>query len=253
MARAELLEISDLIVDFDAETLARVPVVKQSVIDKLNSVGDRRAAKIVAAMPASGGVLDAEFVDQLLVRVHCEMQRLSEEFQHGRRVFQLLRSMLTALANSGVKPPFRVVDIGCGTGFVIRWLAAHAKFDFDVELLGVDFNRALINEARRLADIEQLSCKFEVANAFELDEPLTVALSTGVLHHFRDEALVSFFRQHDQASTQAFIHFDFQPTVLALPGAWMFHYIRMREPLSRHDGVVSACRAYTAATLLDLT
>ena len=43
---------------------------------------------------------------------------------------------------------------------------------------------------------------------------------------------------------------DGQPNLLARPGAWLFHYIRMREPLSRHDGVISVRRAHSAETLL---
>jgi SAM-dependent methyltransferase len=178
------------------------------------------------------------------------MQRLSEEFQHGRRLLDLLTPMLAALMDCGVSAPYRIVDIGCGTGYAIRWLAAHGEFSPDVQLLGVDFNRALVDEARRLAALERLSCRFEVANAFALDQPATILLSTGVVHHFRGEGLSSFFRQHDRPATRAFAHFDFQPNLFARPGSWLFHYIRMREPLSRHDGVISARRAHTAETLL---
>lgn len=249
--QAELLEISDLIVDFDQATLKRRPVEQASVIDRLRGVGDEQAAKVVAAMPVTAGVLDAEYVDRLLVRAHCEMQRLSEEFQHGRRVFELLSPMLTALAESGVPPPYRIVDIGCGTGYVIRWLAARARFAHDVELIGVDFNAALVGEAKRLAALETLNCQFEVVNAFRMAEPATIFLSTGVLHHFRSDGLAEFMREHDQPQAQAFAHFDFQPTPLARPGAWLFHYVRMREPLSRHDGVISARRAHHARKLVD--
>lgn len=249
MAR-ELLEISDLIVDFDPHTLERKPVEKQQVIDKLRTVGDRSAARIVERMPAVGGVLDVNYVDQLLVRVHCEMQRLSEEFQHGRRVQELLKSIVQALTAGGIHPPFPIVDIGCGTGYVVRWLAAHGGVD-GAELVGVDFNGALIAEANRLAQAERLNCRFEVANAFCMSPPATVYLSTGVIHHFRgDEALENFFAQHDHPATMCFAHMDFQPTVLARPGAWLFHYVRMREPLAHHDGIISARRAHTASRLL---
>jgi SAM-dependent methyltransferase len=250
MNNSELLEISDLIVEYDAATMQRRPVEKDTMIEKLRSAGDFGAARIVAAMPDQNGVLDSDYVDRLLVRVHCEMQRLSEEFQHGRRILELLTPMLTALKDCGVPAPYRIVDIGCGTGYAIRWLAAHGEFDPDVQLLGVDFNRALVDEARHLAALERLGCRFEVANAFALDQPATILLSTGVVHHFRGEGLTWYFRQHDRAVTRAFAHFDFQPNLFARPGAWLFHYIRMREPLSRHDGVVSARRAHPAETLL---
>ena len=247
--KQDLLEISDLIVDYDRETLRRVPVDKQSVVDRLLAVRDRRAARIVQRMPDIDGIIDPDYVDRLLVRVHCEMQRLSEEFQHGRRVYELLQTVVAALGSARVPPPYRIVDVGCGSGFVIRWLAAHARFNEDVELLGVDFNEALVDEANRLAGMEQLNCSFEVANAFELARPANVLMSTGVVHHFRGNDLTSFFQQHDQPAVHAFLHFDFQPNPLAGPGAWLFHYIRMRKPLSRHDGVVSALRAHTTEAL----
>src|SRR5262249_12925798 len=46
------------------------------------------------------------------------------------------------------------------------------------------------------------------------------------------------------------IHFDFQPWALAPFGSWFFHVIRMRTPLARHDGVLSAARAHTQQTLV---
>ena len=249
---AELLEISDLIVNFDIETLARLPVRKQDATDKLRANGQHQAASIVQQMPDSDGVIDQDYADELLVRVHCEMQRLSEEFQHGRRVLQLLQPMLRALAEQGAQAPYRIVDIGCGTGYVMRWLAMHVhEFEQDVELIGVDFNRGLIDEAKRLSEQEHLQCRFEVTNAFKMERPATLFLSTGVVHHFRGQGLADFFAQHDQPETLGFAHFDFQPTIFARPGAWLFHFIRMREPLSKHDGVVSARRAHHADALVE--
>lgn len=246
-----LLEISDLIVDFDLDTLSRIPVRKQRVVDQLRSARQFRAAKVVSQMPDTAGVLNTDYVDDLLVQVHCEMQRLSEEFQHGRRSLRLLSSLLAAIAQSDAPPPYRIVDIGCGTGYVIRWLAAHrSEIAHDIELVGVDFNQALIDEANRLARQEQLECTFSVSNAFQLQNPATLFLSTGVVHHFRGQNLVHFFGQHDIPTALGFAHFDFQPTIFAWPGAWLFHFIRMREPLSKHDGVVSARRAHTADTLI---
>ena len=246
-----LLEISDLIVDFDLSTLQRIPVERDAVVARLEKNGQRSAARIVARMPTTGTILESGFVDQLLVRVHCEMQRLSEEFQHGRRVLELLSPMLAALQEQDESPPFRVVDIGCGTGYVIRWLAAHrSELPEGVELLGVDFNGALIEQATHLADAEDLPCQFLTENAFNLDRPSAIFLSTGVVHHFRGTDLPDFFQQHAQTKVKAFAHFDFQPTIFAPTGAWLFHWIRMREPLSLHDGVVSARRAHHATELL---
>ncbi len=243
-------EISDLIVDFDAQTLQRLPVPKQPVVERFEQLGRPRAARIVRAIAERDGFLDPAAVDELLITAHYELQRLSEEFDHGRRVAELVSGLLQAIRASGTKPPLRVVDIGCGTGFVVRWLAAFGNLGQDVELIGADYNLALLAEARRLAAAENLDCRFIAANAFQLSEPATVFLSTGTIHHFRGDSLANFFRQHDKPQTMALAHFDFQPSIISPLGAWLFHAIRMRQPLSRHDGYWSNVRAHTGQTLL---
>lgn len=246
-------EISDAIVSFDPDTLQRKPVKKADVLVQFRELRNHEAARIVDQIPEQDGVLDPEAVDKILITSHCEMQRMSEEFQHGKRVAELLKPILNALREGGVKNPIRIVDIGCGTGFVVRWLAASGSLGDDVQLMGVDFNVALLNEAQRLATIENLRCKFEVANAFHLDEPANVFISTGILHHFRDENLSYLLQQHCRAETCAFVHFDFHSSPMAPLGSWLFHAVRMREPLAKHDGVLSAVRAHKSRYLLEVT
>ena len=242
-------EISDLIVDVDPATMTCRPVRKRAIVERFLASGNHQAARAVEAIPEQDGVLDPEYVDRLLVRVHTEMQWLAEEFQHGRRLRELIGPMLSVLRERR-PPPYRVVDVGCGTGFAIRWLAARAEFGPDVELIGADFNPALIAEARRLAEIENLHCRFVLADAFRLAEPGHIFLTTGVVHHFRGEALPAFFARHEHPETQAFFHFDFQPGPLAPIGSRFWHWLRMRTALARHDGVLSAVRAYTADELV---
>lgn len=247
-------EISDEIVAYDPATLARVGVRKTEVERRFESFGNTRAVRIVRSIPEREGFLDPEAVDRLLVAVHCEMQSMSEEFQHGRRVLELLTPLLEAFESEGSGDTrgrrLRVVDLGCGTGYVVRWLAARGNLGQRVELIGADYNAALVAEARRLAAREGLECSFVVANAFHLAEPADVILSTGVVHHFRGRALTELFRQHDASHARAFVHFDFQPSPVAPFGSWLFHRVRMRQPLARHDGVLSAVRAHEGQTLL---
>lgn len=244
-------EISDRIIDFDPETLERRPVRKADVIEEFLRLGSPWAAKIVSDVPGTAdGVMDDEAVDQLLIKVHCEMQRMSEEFQHGQRAAELLKPLIQVLRDAAVPTPIRIVDVGCGTGFVIRWLTANASLGADVELIGADYNSALIAEANRLALAENLCSRFVVANAFRLEQAATVIISTGVLHHFRSAELLQLFRLHDHRNTHAFVHFDFHPSRVAPFGSWLFHAARMREPLAKHDGVLSAMRAHSSANLL---
>jgi SAM-dependent methyltransferase len=192
-------------------------------------------------MPHHDGVLDALAVDQLLVRTHTELQRLNEELRIAEQLAELLAPLLTAVARSGERP--RIVDVGCGIGYAIRWLAASGVLG-DVDLCGVDFNTALVAEANRLTAAEGLSCRFVRGDAFDLPDSATVYISSGVLHHLRGADLEAFFRAQSDAGAHAYCHFDIAATRLAPLGAWMFHRARMREPLGRHDGVASARRAH---------
>ncbi|WP_426572401.1 class I SAM-dependent methyltransferase [Aquihabitans sp. McL0605] len=251
MRSTERIEVTDLVLDIGPDGVRR-PVDAGAVIQACLDHGDRRAARIARSLPTTDGVLDPDRVDHLLVAVHGEIQRLAEEFHHGARVWAIVGPMLDALRAAGVPPPYRVVDVGCGTGYVVRWLAANARAP-DVSFAGVDLNPALIAAARGAALEEHLDCDFHASDVFALDLPATVLISTGVLHHFRSAALERFFRLHEEGTAQGFVHIDFEPSPIAGLGAWLFHHTRMRLPLSRHDGVRSAQRAYPAELLVEVT
>jgi hypothetical protein len=52
--------------------------------------------RAVQSLPEKSGILDDREIDALLITVHWEMQRLAEEFYHGRRVWELLRCVLAS-------------------------------------------------------------------------------------------------------------------------------------------------------------
>ena len=243
-------EITDLIVQHDPRTLERVKVRKQDVLDTFSRCGNRQAMRVVEEFAENAGILNEKEIDRLLIRVHWEMQRLAEEFYHGRRVWELLKCVIASIRHKGMKETIRIVDVGCGIGYVIRWLAAHAPLsEYSIELLGMDLNSTLIHEANRLASVERLPCRFLHGDAFSPEHSGHIFISTGVIHHFRDGALHEFLGRHEQPEIQAFLHFDFQPWFLAPVGSWFFHYLRMRTGVARHDGVLSAARAHTGKTL----
>lgn len=194
-----------------------------------------------------------------MLTVHWEMQRLAEEFFHGQRIYELLNVVLNAMQANSMQRPIRVVDVGCGIGYAIRWLAARTPLASEgIELVGVDLNATLIREAARLAAAENLPCRFVHGDAFSVRHAGHVYLSTGFVHHFRagakdgtsdGEALHRLFRRHDLPDTAAFLHYDFRPWALAPLGSWFFHILRMRTAVARHDGVLSTARAYSGEAL----
>lgn len=254
-ACAGALEITDLLWAADPVTGARLPVRRDETVARLERAGQRRAARIVARLPGTAEHIDAAATDALLVRVHCELQRLGEETQLGRRVAGWLAEPLAALRADHPGERMRVLDVGCGIGYLIRWLAARGALGADVDLVGVDLNAGLVAHARRLAAAEALDADFVVGDALAaggtLDDPRpTVVVSTGVLHHLDAADLPAFFAAHGRARVAAFAHWDVDPGAWSSVGAWIFHQARMREPVSRHDGVLSARRAHRGHVLL---
>lgn len=243
----DLWEISDLVVDYDAQSLQRRPVRRSEVMSTLRENGQHWAARIASGLPADGDVLDSAAVDDVLLRAHAEIQRLSEEFCQGKRIWTLLGPVVECLRRQGVDP-IRIVDVGCGIGYAVRWLAREHRAD-DIEWIGVDLNDTLVGAAARLAEREGLDCQFRHANAFALQQRAHVFLSSGVIHHFRGDALRQFFVEQQRCNPCAFIHFDIQPSWASPIGAFLFHWARFQQALSRHDGYCSALRAHRGKTL----
>jgi SAM-dependent methyltransferase len=245
---ADRPELSDLVVDFDPRSLERRDVALDAVLARLpRPVSARRTAR---AFAGAGGVLDRGRVDGALIRAHLELQRLHEEFRVGALLRDLLAPMVGVIRERTGARPIRVVDLGCGLGYITRWLAARGGLGPGVELIGADCNEVLIAAAATLARDEQLPCRFVAGNAFALREPADVIVSTGVLHHFRGDALAAVFAEHQRSAATGFVHVDIRPTILAPIGSWIFHQARMREPLARFDGVRSAVRAHGSDTIL---
>ncbi|MER5723373.1 hypothetical protein ABT043_15245 [Streptomyces sp. NPDC002418] len=117
------LEISDLITAVDPRTGRRLPVRRAEVIRQLRGSGDARAAALVAGLPVDAdGILDPLAVDRLLISVHTELQRLNEELRMADRLVHVLGPLFAAIrTTTGQHGPFRLVDIGCGLGYLMGW------------------------------------------------------------------------------------------------------------------------------------
>jgi ubiquinone/menaquinone biosynthesis C-methylase UbiE len=81
------------------------------------------------------------------------------------------------------QPPNTVLDVGCGTG---RLLRKARKYWPEAQLIGVDPADGMIENARRLTPY----AKFYVSQAESLplpDESVNLAFSTASFHHWQDQ------------------------------------------------------------------
>jgi len=89
------------------------------------------------------------------------------------------------LIESGILPPGRVLDLGCGTGTNCITLARHGW-----DPVGVDISVVAIRQARRKARRAQVNCRFYRADVTDLSflaGPFDLALDIGCLHSVLQE------------------------------------------------------------------
>jgi SAM-dependent methyltransferase len=78
----------------------------------------------------------------------------------------------------------RVLDVGCGTG----WLVNTADFHHNCISKGIDFSSVALERARQVAKLLRTNAEFELADLFNYcpSERFGVVTSIGVLHHTDD-------------------------------------------------------------------
>ncbi len=95
-----------------------------------------------------------------------EGEGLELAWRFAYRAEHILLLMEYLGAGSGM----RILDVGCGTGFLSRLLA---ETYHDVQVVGVDLDRTLLEMGRELLKREQLSRRVELreADAYQLPFP----------------------------------------------------------------------------------
>jgi ubiquinone/menaquinone biosynthesis C-methylase UbiE len=127
---------------------------------------------------------------------HITAPRLYERFSAvaflGRR--RAVFDRLVALA--GIAPGERVLDIGCGTGYLSRRAAAAAGPDG--QIVGIDPSAAVVEYARSVSPAQ---CLFHIAEGHRVPEPdesFDVAVSSLAIHHIdpgqRADTFAEIFR-----------------------------------------------------------
>jgi len=97
-----------------------------------------------------------------------------------------IASRAAELAVSVAAAPRRVLDVGCGTGYLLRLLAA--RYPQAAELAGIDAAPSMIETARRAADDPRL--RFMVGTAERLpypDDAFDLVVSTTSFDHWADQ------------------------------------------------------------------
>lgn len=142
--------------------------------------------------------------------------------------------------------PLRVLDVACGSGDGLRQVARWAtRTGWDVELTGLDVNRATIEIAKR-AWTEERPVSWVAADvlSYEPPEAFDVVVSSLFAHHLTNAQIVRFLTWMNGVARYGWFVNDLHRhpvpyhSFRLLSAAFRWHHF------VRHDGPVSIARAF---------
>lgn len=208
---------------------------------------------LVSSPRVAGAVerLDAPGADPAVVeRALDDLARINRLFLGTRLTLRAFSDLLEDVpAGSGVA----LLDAACGGGemaaAVHRWATGRGLVP---HVLAIDASPTIAAMARRRVGGE---IHVRVGDMLALDLPdasVDAAMCSLVLHHFEPDDAVRALRELRRVSRRGVVVNDLVRSPFALAGAHGAARFLTRNPITRHDAVLSARRAYTRDELLEL-
>jgi 2-polyprenyl-3-methyl-5-hydroxy-6-metoxy-1,4-benzoquinol methylase len=143
-----------------------------------------------------------------------------------------------------------LLDVGTGLGDIpVRVRERARERGITVHTIGLDMSDVLASAARAhdLPFVRADARRLPVAS-----KSVDVVLCSQVLHHFRGEEDLLLLRELDRVARLRVVVSDIRRSWLAAAGIWLASWPLRFHPVSRHDGVVSVLRGFTADELRTL-
>ncbi len=140
-----------------------------------------------------------------------------------------------------------LLDVGTGLGDIPR--AAHTlatQHKVSLSSIGLELTAALAHGARQGA--QHAICGNALALPFATNS-VDVVTCSQVLHHFETDEANTLLREMARVARVAVIVSDLRRSWTAAALLWLVSYPLGFHPVSRHDGIVSILRGYTAPEL----
>ena len=172
-----------------------------------------------------------------------DVARANSLFGGTRAVLAELRPVLAAARGRSMT----LLDVGTGAAD-IPLAARRAAFrrGVDLTVIGADSSIPLAVYAAR-----RVNCSL-AANALDLpfaDRSVDVVVCSQLLHHFSEREIATVLRELQRVARVRVIVSDLRRSWIAAAGIWLASFPLRFHPISRHDGVLSVLRGFTAGEL----
>jgi len=148
-----------------------------------------------------------------------------------------------------------VVDLGCGSGEMLRLIAKQSSAKGrKVELIGIDANANITSFAERHSKKYE-NIQFEAVNIFSREfqqRKFDVVLATLFFHHFNDEQLVAFFKQLKTQARIGIVINDVHRHPLAYHSILLLTRFFSKSSMVKYDAPLSVLRAFKKKELINI-
>ena len=183
-----------------------------------------------------------------------EGQELQEALDKIAKINQLLggnkltlQGLKILIKNLDKSKEYTIVDIGCGNGDMLRYIANFGlENGYNFNLIGIDANAFTINHAVNLSqNYRNISYKCEDVFGKQFEElNYDIVLCTLTLHHFKDNEILNLVRVFYKNSTIGIIINDLHRSKLAYRLFQVVCLVFNLNKMSRQDGLVSILRGF---------
>ena len=147
---------------------------------------------------------------------------------------------------------FSIVDLGCGSGEMLRLIAQKASIqNKKVLLTGIDANPHIVNYAiDHSGNFDNI--KFEALNIFSNEfqsQTIDIVIATLFLHHFSNEVLIQFFASLKKQAKIGIIINDIHRHPLAYYSIKWLTSLFSKSSMVKFDAPLSVLRAFARSEL----
>ncbi len=187
--------------------------------------------------------LDDPFVSPAVVRQSLgDVARANRLFGGTRAALAELREAIPDLSRQAT-----LLDVGTGVGDIpAKARSVFARAGVTLTTIGLDSAEELAGLSR--ANHHATVCGSALALPLP-DRSVDVVMCSQVLHHFAGSDATELIREMNRVARTRVIVSDLRRSWLAATGLWVASFPLGFHPVSRHDGVVSVMRGYTAGEL----
>jgi len=163
----------------------------------------------------------------------------------------LKNSLLTEIEQLNL-PSFSVIDVGAGSGELLRVIASWAReTKRTAHLMGVELNarsaEAIVDESKAFVEISAVR-----GDAFRLpfaDSTFDYAICSLFTHHFKDDGVVKLLRELSRLATRRIFVIDLHRHPVAYYFYTTIGHLFLHNRLIREDGALSIRRSFKPAEL----